>query len=842
MSTERTTTFGQWLRQRRHELDLTQEAVAEATRCSSDTIRKIESGKRRPSRQIAELLADFLDVEPQARPAFVLWARGMAHPAPPAPATLTTEGPRTVPTDVQSQRATLSASAVSSLPLLPTPLVGRERDLTHAKTLLWRSTTRLLTLVGPPGIGKTSLGVSLAQIIQADFKDGPLYIPLGPVSDPALVAATLAEALGVRETPSRSLLDSLQSALRDKQMLIVLDNFEHVVQAAPLINELLAAAPQIKVLVTSRSPLHLRGEKVMEVPPLDVPDPARIMSIEEVGEIGSVALFVERVRDTHDDFRLTQDNAPVVAAICVHLEGLPLAIELAAARTRLLSLPALLSRLERQLSVLAGGPRDAPVHQRALRDALESSYKLLGANEQRLLRRLGVFRGPITLEAAEGVAGASLEDLEAILDQSLLRLERQSAAEAELTEESRFVMLMPVREYAVEQLDALGEHYDVALRHARYFLEMALATEPELRGPNPKLWLDRIEAAYSDIRAVLDWTLKNEQYEIALRLGGVMRWFWVNRGYREEGRRWLEEALAKGGDAPADARVAGVNALGGLFYRHGDHAAAERHFSEAVELSREAGESPLIANSLLGLGQVLADLGKYERAVQAFQESISISEGVGDKVNVAKSLSGLGRVMSRQGDFAQAIVWQEKALVIRRQVGIPTEIAQNLQNLGVLALKQGDYRRAIAYAEESAAIDREVGNKEDLTYSLGLAGKAALGLGDYERAATNFGRCLSVFVELDATAMVAFVLEEIARVNIRWAQPAKAARLFGVAEALRESVGAPVAPPDRAEREETIASLRQAMSDAEFNAAWTVGRGMGLEEAVSYAKALSRIS
>jgi predicted ATPase len=742
-------------------------------------------------------------------------------------------------------------------------LIGRERELAQIKGLLWHSTTRLMTLLGPPGIGKTSLGIAVARSVQADFKDGLVYVPLGPVTDPSLVAATLAEALGVRDSPARTLLVSLQNVLRDKQLLLILDNFEHVVSAAPLLTDLLAAAPQMKVLVTSRSPLHLRGEQLVEVSPLEVPgssftssslysdlapgaekgaSPEHVPPLEELEHMGSVALFMERVRDVHGDFALTPENAPLVAAICARLEGIPLAIELAAARTRLLSLPALLTRLDRQLAVLAGGPRDAPLHHQTLRDALSSSYWLLGAGEQRLFRRLGIFPGAFTVEAAEGVAGATLEAMEAILDQSLLRHKlsvdgRPLTDNRQLTTDNRYAMLMPVREFALEQLDAAGERQEIALSHARYFLDMALAAETELRGPNQKLGLDRIEEAYDDIRAAMDWTLKNGQTEIALRLGGAMRFFWMSRGYRQEGLRWMEQALAQGEGAPAGARASGLLALGVLSFRHGEHVAAERYFSEAIELSREAGERQLLVNSLLGLAQTFTDLGKYERAVQAFQECISISEELGDRINLARALGGLGRVASRQGDFEQAIAWQEKALAIRRELGVPIEIAQNLQNLGSQALKLGDYRRAIAYAEESAAIDIEVGNKENQTFALGLAGKAAMRLGDYERAAANFGRCLSAFVELGAISMVAFVFEEMARVAIGLGNPTKATRLFGVAEALRESVGAEVDLPDRAERDETIASIRQSLGDAQFNAAWTVGRSMPLEEAVSYAKA-----
>ncbi len=362
-----TSTFGQWLKQRRQSLDLTQEALAEAVHCSVDLIRKIESGRRRPSRQVTVLLAQHLQVAPRESAAFLQWARGSASEVPGSEADSAEEAalaPSTV-------RPSSSFQPLSSLPIAPTVLVGRESELAHLRDLLWRSTTRLVTLTGPPGIGKTRLAQAAAAALRDDFKDGLIYLSLVSVEDPALVPISLSAALGIREQGSHPLLEDLQDALRDKQMLLVLDNFEQVIEAAPTVTALLATAPQLKVLVTSRAPLHLRGEKLVAVPPLKLPDLDNLPPLAELAKIESVALFVERAQDAQDDFTLTKENAGLAAAICIRLDGLPLAIELAAARTRLFSLAALHARLVSPLALLTGGPRDAPIHQQTLRHSIE---------------------------------------------------------------------------------------------------------------------------------------------------------------------------------------------------------------------------------------------------------------------------------------------------------------------------------------------------------------------------------------------------------------------------------------------------------------------------------------
>ncbi len=849
MPMESPPTFGQWLKQRRRELDLTQEAVADATGYSSDTIRKIEAGKRRPSRQITEVFADYLQIDPQDRAAFILWARGNGDPAPlafagvvqePRATSPEPENPRIVSVPLPQGRATDEAN----LPFLPIQLIGREQDLAHLKALLWHSTTRLLTLVGPPGIGKTTLGIALAHTAQADFKNGLLYVPLGPISDPTLVGATIAEGLGVREAQGKALIERLQEVLRDKQMLLVLDNFEHVVSAAPFVSDLLAVGPQLKVLVTSRSPLHLRGEKLAEVMPLEVPDPQHLPQLEELARTGSVALFEERVRDFNSEFLIQPENAAVVAAICARLEGLPLAIELAAARTRILSLPSLLSRLERQLAVLTRGQRDVPAHHRTLRSSLELSYALLSEEEQRLFRRLSIFSGSFTFEAAEQVADATLDGMAAILDQSLLRLQgpaspNRGSRNADADADTYYTMLLSVREFALEQLEAAGEENLLALEHARYFLGLALDAERGMRGMNQKLWLDRTEAVYNNIRVALDWALKNGQNELALRMATGMRHFWIRRDHIVEGRRWLQQAIEQSDndDTPVEARVEGLNALGAFYYRYGDLASAKRYLLEGVALCRTMDDRSFIVNLALTLSQVYADLGEFDDGSTIAQEGLSIARETGDGFKMAIALSGLARLASSRGDLAQAIDLNEQMLAFGRDLEVPIEIALALQNLGVLTMKQGDYRLALTYAEEAAAISAEIGDWNNLVHIWGLVGKSALGLGDFKLAADNFNKCLPVFIEQGSIGMTAFVFEEIGRVATRMGQPAKAARLFGVADALRESVGSPVSPRYRAEYDASIASIRESLSDAEFNAAWVVGRAMPLEEAVAYAAA-----
>jgi predicted ATPase len=444
----------------------------------------------------------------------------------------------------------------TNLPAQPTPLIGREREVADVTALLRRGDVRLVTLTGPGGTGKTRLGFQIAAELLDDFAEGTYFVDLAPISDPDLVASVIAQTLGARETGGRPLVELLNTYLREKHLLLLLDNFEQVLSAAPLVAGLLAAAPRLKVLVTSREVLHLRSEKEFPVPPLELPDPQHPKEIETLSQYAAVQLFIARALDVKPDFAVTNQNAPALAEVCARLDGLPLALELAAARIKLFSPEALLARLNSRLAVLTGGPRDLPERQQTLRNTIEWSYNLLDAGEQTLFRRLSIFVGGCTGDAVEAVCNPDgdlplevIDRLAALLDKSLLKqLEGSDGA-------PRFMMLETIREYALERLAASGETEVLRRRHAECFLALAETAEPQFHGSDQRLWLDRIEIEHDNLRAALAWSLEGQRATpqspddqlrsaLGLRLAAALWQFWDRRGYAPEGRRWLERTLA----------------------------------------------------------------------------------------------------------------------------------------------------------------------------------------------------------------------------------------------------------------------------------------------------------
>jgi predicted ATPase/class 3 adenylate cyclase len=721
----------------------------------------------------------------------------------------------------------------NNLPAQPTPLVGRQREVAQVCERLRNPDLRLLTLTGPGGTGKTRLGLQAAAELVDEFENGTFFVPLASITDPTLVARTIARALSLTETGDQKPEEHLEDYLRDRQTLLLLDNFEQVLGAAPLVTDLLSSAPDLKVLTTSRIPLALYGEHEFPVPPLEVPDPKRPQSLEQVTQYEAVRLFIERARAAKPAFKITTDNAPAVAEICTRLDGLPLAIELAAARIKLLPPQAILDRLGDRLRLLTGGARNLPERQRTLRGAIEWSYELLAAEERTLFARLAVFSGGSTLEAIEKVCDPggdlsvdALEIASSLLDKSLLR--REEGAEGE----PRFVMLETIHEYARERLDKSREAGEIKRLHAEYFLALAEQGESKLRGPEEAKWLERLEIEHDNMREALSRALDGEEAELGLRLTGALWQFWWVRGYYDEGRRWLETALAKDGRASV-ARAKALEALGWLADDQGDIDRAVAAAEEGLSLS--AGAEIIDAAPFLRiLGSATSIQGDHDRAAQLYEESLALSRRAGNTRGVALSLLQVANVTSERGDYEAAKGLYEEGLALSRKLEDTALLTSYLISLGYESLLQGDPERGATLNEEAAVLLKERGHKGKLQYALDNLGWAALVSGNRQKAKSLHEESLELSRELGDKLIAAESLEGLACSAAR-GEEVRAARLFGAAEALREAVGYRQAPREGALREPFLDAARSGLGEARWEAMWAEGRVMTFEDAIAYA-------
>jgi predicted ATPase/serine/threonine protein kinase len=721
----------------------------------------------------------------------------------------------------------------SNIPVQRTRFVGQDNEIAAAKELLLRQDVRLVTVTGPGGIGKTRLAVEVASGLAERFPGGVYFVPLSPVSDPGLIASVIVQTLGIREAGGQSPLEILRRFLQDsvrEPMLLVLDNFEHLMQAAPTVAELLAMAPNLKILVTSRAALHIYGEHEFPVPPLALPDLQSVPSIEVLSRFPAVALFVQRAVAAKPDFELDAQNATAIIEICTRLDGLPLAIELAAARVKVLSPAAMRTRLASRLQLLTGGARDLPQRQQTLRAAIDWSYDLLSAAEQKLFQRLSVFVGGCTLEAVEAVCNTKLDlDLDlldgmaSMVDKSLLQKVEQANAE------SRFVMLETIREYAREKLQATSEEAPTRRAHAAYCLVMA--EEEETNGTD---WLERFSSEHNNFRAALEWLTETGDADWGLRLGAALFRFWEAREYLAEGRDRLGKLLKMpAAAAPTKSRGRALFAAGVLAGEQRDYASAGLLMKQSLEIARQLGDKQAVAVSLNALAVHARDQGNLAEAHTLFQESLVMWRELHDLTAMARTLSNLASVLKLQGEFEHAGALYTECLAIFEALEDRPGVAWSLNYQGDVAREQGDLAGARGLYEQALAIFREVGDRWGIAGTLADLGTLSREERDGLAAQALYRESLKIFQELEHKRGTARLLECFACSAAAQSQAERSLRLAGAAAALRQNIGAPLTPAEQTKLEAILDPARQSLSNTASAMAWLEGWDMPVEKAVA---------
>lgn len=848
-----TYSFGYWVLRRRKALDLTRDELARRVGCVTETIKKIERDERRPSRQIAELLATALDVPPEEQTLFLQVARGE-------------RAVDQLPLVTQPLR--IAPEQSHNLPVHLTSFFGREDELATIDRLFDNPEYRLLTLVGPGGIGKTRLALRIAECKVDAFLNGVWLVTLAPLQSAEHIVPAIASAIRFNLSDKNDPKTQLLTYLHSKELLLVLDNFEHLMDGATLVTEILKTAPKVKILVTSRERLNLQVEFLFKIEGLTYPSHNHIHLTDS---FSAVQLFVERACRIHPQLRFSEDDYAAITRICRLVEGLPLAIELAAAWTHILSCSEIAQEIELSLGILTVSTRDVPERHRSMRAVFDHSWKFLSEDEHVVLRQLSIFRGGFTREAAEQVSGASLTILSSLADRSLLQLDQR------LDDGQRYDLHELVRQYAEERLLETGQTDLLRERHLRYFLRLAEEAELKLRGAEQIDWLDMLKVEHDNFRTALEWALSNNSEE-GLRLVGAAWWYWRVCGYVSEGCEWMSKMLALP-NAMAHTLLRAKVLYGAAFLEsiRYDNARAQALYEESLSLYTELEDKSGAADALNGLGFIAERVRDWETSRRHFEAGLKIGFEVQNKHAIAVSLEGLGIIAEQYRNWANARTFFEQFLAMERELGNITQIAHALRRLGGIAFTQGDISMARARFEESLSIFRELNFKQFIAILLSNLASVARYEGKYEQASALYSDSLSLLREKDVgfesnQAMVlcsmgyvayrqgqqapagelfeeslllcqklgehegsALCLVGIAGILASKQRPEQAVRLISAARAVFDALDAKLNPSNQGEYEHNLATARTQLNQTAFQVAWAEGYAMSLEQAIAYA-------
>jgi len=722
-----------------------------------------------------------------------------------------------------------------NLPVQCTAFIGREREEDDLRQLLSRADVHLVTLTGPGGIGKTRLALQVAGKMAEQFAGGVCFVGLSAIGEPGLIASAIAQVVGVRETGNKSAQENLMEYLGgglSQPMLLVLDNFEHVVAAAPVVAQMLTAGPKLKVVVTSQAPLHIYGEHEFPVPPLELPDPKSIPALEVLSRLPAIALFVERAQAVKHQFVLTKENAPAVATICARLDGIPLAIELGAARIKLLSPSAMLARLENRLNLLTGGARDLPARQQTLRNTVDWSYGLLNGAEQTLFRRVSVFAGGCTLEAVEAVCDTKgdlgldvLDGIASLVDKSLAHQVEQ------VDKETRFIMLSTIREYALERLAESDDKSATRRAHAAYYLVLAEEGAEDIAA-QPR-WLDRFDVEHENFRLAIDYLIKTGDSEWGMRLGTALFRFWETREHLTEGRDAIGRILAMEGAAGRSKfRARLLFAAAVLAAAQGDYGSGGPLFEESLETCVKLNDKRGVAVALNALAINARDRGELAAASQLFEQCLGIWKDLGDPTAIARALSNLAGVMKLQGEYERAFSLYDECLTMFREVGDGAGMAWTLNYLGDVAREKVDLMAARSYYEQSLSEFHRMRDSWGIGSTLSDLASLSCDEGNNTEARRLYGESIKLFKELGYKRGIARALECLAVSAAAQSNAEQSLHLAGAAAALRQQLGVPLLPSEQRRLEKALEFARRILGNAAGLTAWMEGWAMPVEQVV----------